>query len=72
MDKCSCKFCDTYNKYRWATISECSCGCHVSDEIVGHDGLCCEFPNGKKKNNPYNDLQSSEYYRGILDNIENV
>ena len=31
---------------------ECPCDCHDHKEPSGHDGLCCEFPNGRKKENP--------------------
>ena len=45
---------------------ECKCGCHKSDGMTGHDALCCEFPNGLQKNNPYKKLKSVEYYRKII------
>ncbi len=67
--KCDCKFCKTYDKYRWATIMECPCNCHEESDIVGHDGLCCPFPNGKKKDNPYEDLMPASYYKEILDKM---
>lgn len=60
--KCNCSFCKNYDKYRWATIMECQCHCHDSESINGHDGLCCEFPNGKKKDNPYKKLKEASYY----------
>ena len=41
---------------------ECKCNCHISNTIDGHDFLCCEFPNGKKKDNPYKKLKSAKYY----------
>ena len=68
---CKCEFCTTYDKYKWAVIMECGCGCHTDDGITAHDGLCCAIPNGLKKNNPYTDLQPASYYREILDKIEN-
>jgi len=46
---------------------ECKCGCHNSDEPTGHDGLCCEFPNGRRRENPYTDLKEAKYYKEILD-----
>jgi len=52
-------------------IMNCVCGCHTDKEIVGHSSLCCEFPNGKKKNNPYKKLKSVEYYRKILEELSN-
>lgn len=68
-DKCDCSFCRTYEKYKWAVVSECPCFCHEGDGETGHDGLCCEFPNVLKKNNPFMDLESAEYYKKYL-NIE--
>ena len=62
MKKCECEHCKTYPLYKWATIMECKCMCHTSEGIEGHDSLCCEFPNGKKKDNPYNELRSAAYY----------
>lgn len=61
---CDCDFCKTYDKYKWATISECGCACHTSSTgLVGHEGLCCEYPNGKKEYNPYSNLlPATEYY----------
>ena len=53
MDKCTCSFCKTYAKYKWAVVLNCGCGCHTSDGMAGHDNLCCEFPNGLFKNSPY-------------------
>lgn len=49
---------------------ECGCSCHDSDGITGHDGLCCEVPNGIRKNNPYKELEKAEVYRKILDKME--
>jgi hypothetical protein len=49
---------------------ECPCHCHISDGIDGHDSLCCEFPNGKRKDNPYKELKTSSYYLGILNDFE--
>ena len=69
MEKCTCKFCTAYDKYRWATIMECGCGCHNNEMITGHDDLCCEFPNGKKKDNPYPELEKATTYRAIMEGI---
>jgi len=69
MNKCNCHFCKNYDKYRWATIMECKCGCHDDDVINGHDSLCCEFSNGKKKDNPYKNLRSAKYYNSIINKI---
>ena len=66
-NKYTCNFCTTYNLYRWAIIMECKCSCHDSTDITGHDSLCCEFPNGKRKDNPYNDLKPARHYKKILD-----
>jgi hypothetical protein len=49
---------------------ECKCGCHDGDGMTGHDGLCCEFPNGLRKNNPYKKLKSADYYRNIIQEWE--
>ena len=65
MSKCNCDFCKTYDKYKWAMIMECKCGCHNDNGINGHDSLCCEFPNGKKKNNPYNELKNAKDYKNL-------
>lgn len=65
-DKCRCTFCVNYDFYKWAKISECKCGCHTSDGTDGHSSLCCEFPNGLKKNNPHTDLMPSEHYHEII------
>lgn len=67
---CTCDFCTTYDKYMWAKVSECKCGCHTSDGPSGHDSLCCEFPNVFIKDNPYTDLKPASYYREILDKME--
>lgn len=64
---CNCKFCRNYHRYIWATISECGCGCHQVKTPTGHDGLCCEFPNGYKSDNPYKKLKPAIYYRKIMD-----
>jgi hypothetical protein len=64
---CSCKFCATYDLYRWATISQCRCACHGTDSPSGHDGLCCEFPNGYKGDSPYDQLRDVKDYRTVLD-----
>jgi len=60
MEKCDCIFCKTYDKHRWKVIMECKCGCHDDDGVSGHDSLCCEFPNGLRRNNPYKDLEQDE------------
>jgi hypothetical protein len=70
MSKCKCEFCTTYEFYKWAVIMECGCGCHNGDGMTGHDGLCCEFPNGLKKNNPHKELKPLKYYKDILDKWE--
>lgn len=67
MLKCNCYFCEIYDKYRWAVISDCKCGCHNDDDVIGHDSLCCEFPNGKKKDSPYKKLKASKHYKKLLD-----
>ncbi len=59
---CKCRWCRAYDKYKWAVVMECLCGCHSGDGMTGHEDLCCEFPNGLRKNNPYPRLKSSEYY----------
>ena len=51
-NRCKCILCTTYDNFRCATISECKCLCHSRDVVTGHDNLCCEFPNGLKKDNP--------------------
>ena len=38
--------------------------------MTGHDGLCCEFPNGLKKNNPHKDLLPTKEYLKTLDEFE--
>ena len=48
---------------------ECRCGCH-DDGLIEHDTLCCGIPNALRRNNPYNDLQSAEYYKTILKQIK--
>jgi len=45
---------------------ECKCACHDSTSITGHEGLCCEFPNGKRKDNPYTDLKPAKEYKKIF------
>ena len=69
-DKCKCDFCETYDQYRWAVITECKCGCHTMEGIIGHDGLCCEFPNGKEKDSPYVSLFPSMAYKQELYDME--
>lgn len=51
---CSCDFCNTQEKYKWAVVLNCGCACHSGDGMTGHDGLCCELPNGLARNSPYN------------------
>lgn len=67
---CQCEFCVTHDKYRWATITECQCACHKADYPIGHEGLCCEFPNGKIKDNPYKELKPAKEYKQILNKLE--
>ena len=69
---CNCDFCKTHDKHRWSSIKECGCFCHASNEIVGHDSLCCEYPNGKKKDNPYREgeLQHPSYYNKLMEEVE--
>lgn len=67
---CTCYHCKNYDKYKWAVIKECICGCHESDGMVGHDGLCCFVPNGLVKNNLYKNLGSAKYYKKKLDKWE--
>jgi hypothetical protein len=64
---CKCTHCINYEFYKWAVVMECGCGCHKSDGMTGHDGLCCSLPNGLKKNNPHKHLEKAEYYKKILD-----
>jgi len=59
---CTCKLCTISDKLRWATISECKCHCHTVDTPTGHSSLCCAYPNGLKKDNPYNKLDSADSY----------
>ena len=68
--KCNCESCVNRDLYRWATIKECKCACHVNTDITGHDRLCCEFPNGLIKNNPYSELKPAKEYKKILDKLE--
>jgi len=67
---CKCTHCTNYDLYRWATIMECGCGCHDDEHPAGHDSLCCPFPNGKKKDNSYNELKPAIEYKKILDEWE--
>lgn len=60
---CSCGFCEVYKYFKWATVMECKCICHVSDGMGAHDSLCCALPNVLKKNNPYDTLEKSEVYQ---------
>ena len=68
-EKCQCSFCRTYDRYIWAVISECKCGCHRDSDLrpIGHDSLCCEFTNGRASDNPYTDLRNAKEYQMILD-----
>jgi hypothetical protein len=66
-ETCNCEFCRAYAKYIWAVIMECKCGCHYDDIPSGHDSLCCEFPNGRRKDNPYSDLLPASEYKAVLD-----
>ena len=59
-EKCDCEYCKTYSKYKWAVIMECGCGCHNLDGLTGHDKLCCEIPNGLRKDNPHTELEKAE------------
>ena len=70
MEKCHCKICKIIDKHRWATIMECGCVCHIDEGIAGHESLCCEYPNGKKKDNPYKNLRPAIEYRNQLLKIE--
>ena len=63
---CNCTFCQNYDKYKWAVVMECKCGCHDEDGITAHDELCCECPNALRKNNPYTDLKPAAYYAKII------
>ena len=65
--KCSCKMCYNYRRYKWAVIKECPCGCHNKSDPTGHDGLCCEFPNGRRSDIPFKKLESASFYKKILD-----
>jgi hypothetical protein len=72
-DSCQCQFCRTYDRYVWAVVMECGCGCHSDtgeNKPSGHDSLCCEFPNGHKCDNPYTDLRTASDYKKILDLME--
>jgi len=55
LNRCDCEICKKNDIRKWDIISECPCTCHNSTNIMGHDSLCCEYPNGKKFNNPYNE-----------------
>lgn len=69
-NKCKCVHCTNNDLYRWATIMECQCVCHDNSHPVGHDDLCCPYPNGKRKDNPYNELKPASYYKKILDGLQ--
>lgn len=62
-NKCKCTFCKSYRFYKWAVVMECMCGCHIADGISGHSGLCCEFPNALKINNPHKKLMKATAYK---------
>jgi hypothetical protein len=51
---------------------ECGCSCHTNPDgrPSGHDGLCCEFPNGLRKNNPYKKLLPASVYRQRIEEWE--
>ena len=34
---CNCTFCQNYDKYKWAVVMECKCGCHDEKGITAHD-----------------------------------
>lgn len=68
-ESCNCTHCVNYELYKWAVVMECKCGCHTGDGMAGHSGLCCEFPNGLKKNNPHENLKPAKYYKEILDKL---
>ena len=63
---CNCKLCTNHDLYRWAKIMECKCACHDMDGVIGHDGLCCPYPNGKKKDNPYTELKDANSYHKLM------
>jgi hypothetical protein len=67
---CSCNFCKSYMKYKWAVVMECTCECHDKDGITGHGRLCCEFPNALRKNNPYKKLKPAAYYTRLIEKWE--
>lgn len=66
INKCNCEFCVAYEKYVWAIVMNCECGCHKDDGMTGHIRLCCEIPNGLKKNNPYPELENKELCNGVI------
>lgn len=68
---CECTFCKAYDKYRWAVVMECKCICHDGYGITGHDGLCCEFPNALRRNNPHDHLKQAKHYKRIIKNFLN-
>lgn len=68
--RCQCPFCTTHNKYKWAVVMECPCGCHSGDGMTGHDSMCCSVPNGLKKNNPHQELDKAEVYLKELNRLE--
>ena len=64
--KCGCEFCVAHDKYKWAVVMSCGCGCHNDDGMCGHEALCCEIPNGLQKNNPYPELVDKELCKNII------
>ena len=66
---CGCKICKITDKFKWATIRECYCGCHSIRGIFGHDSLCCAYVNGKEYKNPYKKLGKAKYYETKLNKI---
>lgn len=53
MRNCNCDFCKTHERFKWAVVMNCKCGCHEDDGMSMHDSLCCSMPNGLKSNNPF-------------------
>lgn len=62
-----------HDKYRWAVVMSCGCGCHTDDGVTGHVALCCSIPNGLKRNNPekYKDLEDIEVCKQVISDFEN-
>lgn len=67
---CSCEICKTYQRYIWAVVMECKCGCHDGDGMCGHDRLCCSIPNGLRRNNPFQDLESLEFLQKEMNRFD--